>query len=85
MHLDIRPGVAESLPFEDESVDFVNAYSVLEHVDDPDQVLREVFRVLRRPGAFLFSTIERASARSRSRSPASRCSPGTRRRCSGAS
>ena len=37
MQLDIRPGVAESLPFEDESVDFVNAYSVLEHVDDPDQ------------------------------------------------
>jgi len=56
VRLDIRPGVAESLPFEDASVDFVNAYSVLEHVDDPDQVLREVFRVLRRPGAFLFST-----------------------------
>jgi ubiquinone/menaquinone biosynthesis C-methylase UbiE len=56
VQLDIRPGVAESLPFEDASVDFVNAYSVLEHVDDPDQVLREVFRVLRRPGAFLFST-----------------------------
>jgi 2-polyprenyl-3-methyl-5-hydroxy-6-metoxy-1,4-benzoquinol methylase len=56
VQLDIRPGVAESLPFEDESVDFVNAYSVLEHVDDPDLVMREVFRVLRRPGAFLFST-----------------------------
>jgi 2-polyprenyl-3-methyl-5-hydroxy-6-metoxy-1,4-benzoquinol methylase len=56
VRLDIRPGVAESLPFEDESVDFVNAYSVLEHVDDPGQVLREAFRVLRRPGAFLFST-----------------------------
>ena len=56
VRLDIRPGVAESLPFEDASVDFVNAYSVLEHVDDPDKVLREVFRVLRRPGAFLFST-----------------------------
>ena len=56
MQLDIRPGVAESLPFEDESVDFVHAYSVMEHVDDPDQVWPEVFRVLRRPGAFLFST-----------------------------
>ena len=56
VHLDIRPGVAEALPFEDESIDFVNAYSVLEHVDDPDLVLREAFRVLRRPGAFLFST-----------------------------
>jgi 2-polyprenyl-3-methyl-5-hydroxy-6-metoxy-1,4-benzoquinol methylase len=56
VRLDIRPGVAESLPFEDESVDFVNAYSVMEHVDDPDRVFREAFRVLKRPGAFLFST-----------------------------
>ena len=61
VQLDIRPGVAESLPFEDESVDFVNAYSVLEHVDDPDQALREAFRVLRRPGAFLFSTVSAIS------------------------
>jgi 2-polyprenyl-3-methyl-5-hydroxy-6-metoxy-1,4-benzoquinol methylase len=61
MQLDIRPGVAESLPFEDESVDFVHAYSVMEHVDDPDQVWREVFRVLRRPGAFLFSTVSALS------------------------
>ena len=56
MQLDIRPGVAESLPFEDESVDFVHAYSVMEHVDVPDQVWSEVSRILRRPGAFLFST-----------------------------
>jgi 2-polyprenyl-3-methyl-5-hydroxy-6-metoxy-1,4-benzoquinol methylase len=61
MHLDIRPGVAESLPFEDESVDFVHAYSVMEHVDDPDQVWHEVFRVLRRPGAYLFSTVSALS------------------------
>jgi 2-polyprenyl-3-methyl-5-hydroxy-6-metoxy-1,4-benzoquinol methylase len=61
LRLDIRPGVAESLPFEDESIDFVNAYSVLEHVDDPDQCMREVFRVLRRPGAFLFSTVSALS------------------------
>ena len=61
VQLDIRPGVAESLPFEDESVDFVNAYSVLEHVDDPDLALREAFRVLRRPGAFLLSTVSALS------------------------
>jgi 2-polyprenyl-3-methyl-5-hydroxy-6-metoxy-1,4-benzoquinol methylase len=61
MQLDIRPGVAETLPFEDESVDFVHAYSVMEHVDDPDQVWPEVFRVLRRPGAFLFSTVSALS------------------------
>jgi 2-polyprenyl-3-methyl-5-hydroxy-6-metoxy-1,4-benzoquinol methylase len=59
--LDIRPGVAEALPFEDNSVDLVNAYSVMEHVDDPDKVFAEVFRVLRRPGAFLFSTVSALS------------------------
>jgi 2-polyprenyl-3-methyl-5-hydroxy-6-metoxy-1,4-benzoquinol methylase len=56
VELDIREGVAEKLPFDDESIDFVNCYSVLEHVDDPDQVFREAFRVLKRPGAFFFST-----------------------------
>ncbi|MEA2419549.1 MAG: hypothetical protein QOE60_1755 [Thermoleophilaceae bacterium] len=54
--LRIKPGMAEAIPYEDESVDFVNAYSVMEHVDDPDQVFREAFRVLKRPGAFFFST-----------------------------
>jgi 2-polyprenyl-3-methyl-5-hydroxy-6-metoxy-1,4-benzoquinol methylase len=56
VELDIRQGVAETLPFDDASIDFVNCYSVLEHVDDPDQVFRETFRVLKRPGAFFFST-----------------------------
>jgi len=56
VELNIKPGVAEAIPFEDGSVDFVNAYSVMEHVDDPDQVFREAYRVLRSPGAFFFTT-----------------------------
>jgi 2-polyprenyl-3-methyl-5-hydroxy-6-metoxy-1,4-benzoquinol methylase len=56
VELNIKAGMAEAIPFEDGSVDFVNAYSVLEHVDDPDQVFREAFRVLRSPGAFFFTT-----------------------------
>ncbi len=54
--LKIEQGYAEKLPFDDQSFDFVQAYSVMEHVDDPDQVFREVFRVLRPGGAFFFST-----------------------------
>src|SRR4029077_3278674 len=52
----IVPGVAESLPFEDESFDYVHAYSVLEHVDDPHRCFSEAYRVLRPGGAYLFGT-----------------------------
>jgi ubiquinone/menaquinone biosynthesis C-methylase UbiE len=47
-------GVAESLPFPDESVDAVLATLVLCSVSDLDQVLGEVLRVLKPGGRFLF-------------------------------
>ena len=53
---EIKHGRAESLPFETASFAFVHAYSVMEHVDDPDLVFREAHRVLEPGGAFFFST-----------------------------
>jgi len=44
--IDIRSGMAESIPFDDQSFDFVNVCEVIEHVDDPDKVLSEMYRVL---------------------------------------
>ena len=38
-------GNAQGLPFEDNSFDFVMILEVLEHVGEPDVVLREAFRV----------------------------------------
>jgi len=38
-------GNAQELPYEDNSFDFVMILEVLEHVGDPDIVLREAFRV----------------------------------------
>ena len=40
----------ESLPFDDESFDLVYSSNVLEHTENPEQVLSESLRVLRRGG-----------------------------------
>jgi ubiquinone/menaquinone biosynthesis C-methylase UbiE len=47
-------GRAEALPFRDESVDAVLSTLVLCSVPETDRVLREVLRVLRAGGTFLF-------------------------------
>ena len=50
--VDFRLATAERLPFADGELDFVWIFDVLEHVDDPEQVLREVARVLKPEGGF---------------------------------
>jgi ubiquinone/menaquinone biosynthesis C-methylase UbiE len=54
--IDIKKSVAEELPFADNSFDVVIADSVMEHVKDVECVMREVFRVLKKEGAFYFSS-----------------------------
>lgn len=52
----VLQGRGESLPFVDESFDLVVCLWVLEHLRRPDVVLREVRRVLRPGGHFIFLT-----------------------------
>ena len=52
-------GTAETLHFESGTFDVVCCCDVLEHVDDPDIVVREIARVLKAGGVFLFDTINR--------------------------
>jgi ubiquinone/menaquinone biosynthesis C-methylase UbiE len=50
---------ARSLPWSDNSFDFVSANMVVEHLDDPERVFGEIFRVLKPAGAFVFVTPNR--------------------------
>jgi SAM-dependent methyltransferase len=47
--------VGESLPFRDNSFDVIISLEVLEHVEHPAAVLREVFRILK-PGGWFYLT-----------------------------
>jgi ubiquinone/menaquinone biosynthesis C-methylase UbiE len=50
---------AEALPFPSGTFDIVSANMVVEHVEDPVRMLREVRRVLKPGGAFVFHTSNR--------------------------
>lgn len=49
----VRARLDDRLPFADESFDVVTILAVLEHLDDPHSILREIRRVLRRHGAIV--------------------------------
>ncbi len=51
--LKAHKGLAEKLPFEDESFDVVTALDVVEHLDDDIAGLKEMYRVLKRDGKTL--------------------------------
>ncbi len=50
--VEFRLATAERLPFADGDMDFVWIFDVLEHVEAPEAVLEEIFRVLRPGGGF---------------------------------
>jgi SAM-dependent methyltransferase len=47
------------LPFRDQSFDLVTANMVAEHLEDPEEDLREIYRVLKPGGKFVFITPNR--------------------------
>ncbi|MBW4568537.1 MAG: bifunctional 2-polyprenyl-6-hydroxyphenol methylase/3-demethylubiquinol 3-O-methyltransferase UbiG [Tolypothrix carrinoi HA7290-LM1] len=55
--IDYRWGVAENLPYKENSFDIVLCFDVLEHVDDWEKIIYEAYRVLKKDGLFLFDTI----------------------------
>ncbi|ONK15973.1 bifunctional 2-polyprenyl-6-hydroxyphenol methylase/3-demethylubiquinol 3-O-methyltransferase UbiG [Streptomyces sp. MP131-18] len=59
LDIEYKHAVAERLPFPDNSFDLVYCCDTLEHVTDTDQAIREVARVLRPGGYYLYDTINR--------------------------
>lgn len=55
-HLQIFDGLAESLPFENDTFDIVTSFQVLEHVNDPGQAIDEMFRVTK-PGGLIYGEL----------------------------
>jgi 2-polyprenyl-6-hydroxyphenyl methylase / 3-demethylubiquinone-9 3-methyltransferase len=50
---------AYQLPFQDKSYDVVCAMDVLEHVEEPEKLIQEASRVLKKNGMFFFHTFNR--------------------------
>ena len=44
------------MPFDDNYFDIIFCNNVFEHIEFPDKVLSEIFRVLKKEGCFLFKT-----------------------------
>ncbi|NOK63916.1 MAG: SAM-dependent methyltransferase [Chloroflexi bacterium AL-W] len=61
--LPVINGVGESLPFADQSFDLAICWDVVEHVQNPEQLLAELARVLRPGGRVLLTIINRYALR----------------------
>ena len=60
--IEYAQGYGDNVPFANESFDAVFCCDVLEHIADWDAVIRDISRVLRRGGVFMYDTINRTFA-----------------------
>jgi ubiquinone/menaquinone biosynthesis C-methylase UbiE len=59
LHLPIINGAGEHLPLRNASYDIVVCWDVIEHVQDPQAMLREIYRILKPNGHLLLTVINR--------------------------
>ena len=62
-HITVKEGLAENIPYDENSFDFVNMSEVIEHVEDPQKVLQELRRILSVGGQAYLSAPNRFSLR----------------------
>ncbi|MBA7574532.1 2-methoxy-6-polyprenyl-1,4-benzoquinol methylase, mitochondrial [subsurface metagenome] len=55
-NVDMFIGRAEMLPFKSDSIKWITSSEALEHIEDKELALKEVYRILAPGGTFLFST-----------------------------
>jgi 2-polyprenyl-6-hydroxyphenyl methylase / 3-demethylubiquinone-9 3-methyltransferase len=55
LKINVIQSEAEKLPFENNSFDFINCSEVTEHVENPEKLLSESYRVLKRGGQMYIS------------------------------
>jgi len=58
-NVECRAGVAESLPIEDETVDYALANMYLHHVEDPGAAIREMARIVKPGGRLVITDLDR--------------------------
>ena len=59
--LSVVKGVAEKLPFKDNSYDFAIMVTTICFVDSPEKAVTEVFRILKEGGSFILAFVDKES------------------------
>ena len=57
--LNVKKGVAESLPYENESFDFAAFITTLCFVNDPERAVQETYRILRNQGKIIIAILDK--------------------------
>ncbi len=54
-NINLVKGDISNLPFDKESFDFIYSMFVIEHIDNPERVIKEAFRLLKKGGVFVLA------------------------------